>query len=101
MELLGTCKGLGMGVPDMRRGIPEELVIHADRNESVGILLERAAHAANTFFKKPPLLILVCMNTRGRPSQPTCPHLKLSRHCGWQTLRRSSSGLRKLSIDLQ
>ena len=53
----------------MRKGIPEQLVIHADRNESVGILLERAAHAALEFFSKPALLLLVCMNGRGRPSQ--------------------------------
>lgn len=86
LELLDTCRGLGMGVPDMQqRGIPEELIIHMDQSESVGILLDRAAHAAREFFKKPPQLLFVCMNTRGAAfhSRLTWPHLSM--HCGRHT----------------
>ena len=96
VQLLGTCEGLGMRVPDMRRGVPEELIIHMDQRESVGVLLERAAEAAHEFFNKPPQLLFVCMNARGRPLQQV--HLGTPEHRDWPLARGSSAVSRKLSV---
>ena len=74
VEQLRACQTLGMGVPDMRRGIPEHLIIHMQRNnESAGSLLERAAEAATEFFKQTPQLLFVCLPGRGQSAYAFCP----------------------------